>query len=338
MNQFNQFLTSLNLNPAACGAIMPSKRSACDECREDPALVGLPFTNCSNAGTRKLACSKDLDGCERCKRENISCHYSEQKPMGRPRKRQFIETTRDDPAASSQKFDPLDLVPLSYNVEHFDIYNDNAPAEPYFTNGQSALTLPPEETVPERVSKVDGQRVMWHFGDQNFMGGPPINFENMDLGRAEDPVPTLNSPPKLSTPSLTDSENSHSVILAPCSCLASMYLALSSLQQFPSDIVAALRTVRGAAATAAETIVSTFSIIQSYRISRAASKVSCLILLSRGTEPDRDLLCQCEHPNSQDTRVDVFVQHFTRNSLADFMLTRGSIVVSTVWFRGFGES
>lgn len=53
----------------ASGGPAPKHR-ACDECR-----------------TRKLACSKEPDGCARCKRENIVCHYSAQKPMGRPRKR-----------------------------------------------------------------------------------------------------------------------------------------------------------------------------------------------------------------------------------------------------------
>ncbi|KAK6841295.1 hypothetical protein PG987_002155 [Apiospora arundinis] len=48
----------------------PKKHRACDECR-----------------SRKLACSKEADGCTRCKREGIACHYSPQKQMGRPRKR-----------------------------------------------------------------------------------------------------------------------------------------------------------------------------------------------------------------------------------------------------------
>ncbi|KAK4175115.1 hypothetical protein QBC36DRAFT_241815 [Triangularia setosa] len=50
------------------------KRRACDECRG-----------------RKLACSKEVDGCARCKREGIKCVYSPQKPMGRPRKRAHVE-------------------------------------------------------------------------------------------------------------------------------------------------------------------------------------------------------------------------------------------------------
>ncbi|KAK3398040.1 hypothetical protein B0T20DRAFT_239128 [Sordaria brevicollis] len=52
----------------------PVKRRACDECR-----------------ARKLACSKEPDGCARCKREGVHCNYSAQKPMGRPRKRPHVE-------------------------------------------------------------------------------------------------------------------------------------------------------------------------------------------------------------------------------------------------------
>ncbi|KAI1178816.1 hypothetical protein F4777DRAFT_536866 [Nemania sp. FL0916] len=52
------------------------KHRACDECR-----------------IRKLACSKDPNGCARCRRENIPCRYSPQKPMGRPRKRAREEST-----------------------------------------------------------------------------------------------------------------------------------------------------------------------------------------------------------------------------------------------------
>ncbi|POR39454.1 Uncharacterized protein TPAR_00355 [Tolypocladium paradoxum] len=51
------------------------KHRACDECR-----------------ARKLACSKEPDGCARCKREGIPCHYSPQKPMGRPRKRRHVDS------------------------------------------------------------------------------------------------------------------------------------------------------------------------------------------------------------------------------------------------------
>ncbi|KAF4999264.1 hypothetical protein FDECE_11558 [Fusarium decemcellulare] len=62
------------------------KHRACDECR-----------------SRKLACSKEPDGCSRCKKEGILCHYSPQKPMGRPRKRRHVESDGPMPAAQEQQ-------------------------------------------------------------------------------------------------------------------------------------------------------------------------------------------------------------------------------------------
>ncbi|KAI5298734.1 hypothetical protein KEM56_003819, partial [Ascosphaera pollenicola] len=67
----------------------PPKKRACDECR-----------------AKKLKCTKELDGCTRCKRQNARCHYSPQKPMGRPRKfyavqSQQSESPTEDAVASS---------------------------------------------------------------------------------------------------------------------------------------------------------------------------------------------------------------------------------------------
>lgn len=192
-------------------------------------------------GTRKLACSKNPDGCERCKRENIVCHYSEQKPMGRPRKRQHIDTSEEP---SNNESLNLELPP--YALEHYDGYHDGAVAEPYDTNG---LPLP-NGGVNSTASSATTLNVLWHFG------GPPINFGEMGVDAAGNPIPALDPVQPLSmnsNTSVTDSENSSNPP-GPCSCLASMYLALASLQQLPTDIVSALSTVRGAARTAAESI------------------------------------------------------------------------------------
>jgi hypothetical protein len=46
-------------------------------------------------GKRKLKCSGEPAGCGRCLKQQLTCHYSAQKQMGRPRKRQ---KTIDDPS------------------------------------------------------------------------------------------------------------------------------------------------------------------------------------------------------------------------------------------------
>lgn len=57
------------------------RHAACDECRK-----------------RKLKCSGEPTGCSRCVKQNLICHYSEQKQMGRPRKRQKTETESSPPS------------------------------------------------------------------------------------------------------------------------------------------------------------------------------------------------------------------------------------------------
>ncbi|RDL41986.1 Uncharacterized protein BP5553_01965 [Venustampulla echinocandica] len=218
------------------------KHRACDECRN-----------------RKLACSKDPDGCQRCKRENIVCHYSEQKPMGRPRKRQFIETTRDDPMPDPT-LHSLDLGPLPFVADDLDFYNyDGATAEPYYTNTQAARAVPAEPAKPGVASQIANENATWHFKTSNILGTAPIDFTDMDLGPTGGANPIFDQVPPLASAASNGStpESGDSPIAStgsPCSCLATMYLSLSSLQQFPSDVVSALNTVRGAARTASNAI------------------------------------------------------------------------------------
>ncbi|KAH8599030.1 hypothetical protein B0O99DRAFT_505423 [Bisporella sp. PMI_857] len=199
------------------------KHRACDECRQ-----------------RKLACSKDPDGCNRCKRENINCHYSEQKTMGRPRKRQFIETTIKATQQDTQ------AAPQPFYVDGIDVFN----ASSTFTN---YTTILPNDSLAYPAKTADGP-APWYFGDGQMLNGPPINFDAMGFRFGDDNVPPLDQDLQLSSASNTDSEGSppQSTSPPPCSCLASMYLALAALQQFPNDVVAALKTIRGAAATASQ--------------------------------------------------------------------------------------
>jgi hypothetical protein len=145
--------------------------------------------------------------------------------MGRPRKRQFVEAVIEDQSLDqTQGQDLLSLFP-----EGFDSYNDGPVAEPYFTN----VVQPP----------------LWHFGGHDTVVGPPINFADVDFASGAPQFSTA------SNPSLTDSESPPPQSApGPCSCLASMYLSLAAMQSLPSDIVSALKTVRGAAATAASSV------------------------------------------------------------------------------------
>lgn len=212
------------------------------------------FCSLIESGTRKLACSKDSDGCERCKREAIICHYSEQKPMGRPRKRQFIETTNDNPP-SNPSLEPLEPGQLPLVVNDYGYPSDAAIAQPFYMDAQSGFEMP-EAAIKATVDVGSGGHgEPFHFGERMNYGN--INFDST-MDEAIDPI--LDQPPALSSgsnPSASDAGSSPSqnqTPLAPCSCLASMYLALASLQQLPTDIVLALKTVRQAAMTASSTV------------------------------------------------------------------------------------
>ena len=178
--------------------------------------------------------------------------------MGRPRKRRFIEAVQGE-AVEDHVDGHENTALLSFSADDFDF--DAALAEPYHPIGHpAAAAVFPDGTTDLRTTTADEGRFIWHFGGKGIMAGPLTTFGDVDFGGGEDLIPPVEQVPQLSTASntsTTDNENSppHSTAtLPPCSCLASMYLSLASLQQFPTDIVAALATVRGAAATAANSI------------------------------------------------------------------------------------
>ena len=68
------------------------RRSACDDCRKLDRLLRPPSHANFSVGARKVQCSGDVSGCQRCRRAGIRCFYSPPKPPGRPRKiRKVIE-------------------------------------------------------------------------------------------------------------------------------------------------------------------------------------------------------------------------------------------------------
>ncbi|CAG8982755.1 hypothetical protein HYALB_00001036 [Hymenoscyphus albidus] len=239
MSAFNKFLTSLDLDPVACGSVvMPStakattttvKRRSCDECR-----------------TRKLACTKNPNGCDRCTRERLACHYSEQKPMGRPRKRQFVETLQDEqPVASDLTVESLNMGPLPFDITDFGFdydYNDGGVAQPYYINEAPFASVPPTNTFDTNHT-LDME-------NNDVLIDAAINVEGIN-NDSSNPSDSFLNAISMTTASNNSSDSGTSL---PCSCLASMYLSLASLQQFPSDIAPALSVVRKAARTASHTI------------------------------------------------------------------------------------
>jgi hypothetical protein len=82
---FNNNEQNLTMNMATSAATEAAQKrhAACDQCRQ-----------------RKLKCSGEVTGCSRCVKNNLVCIYSEQKQMGRPKKRQ---RTDDDTSTNNQQ-------------------------------------------------------------------------------------------------------------------------------------------------------------------------------------------------------------------------------------------
>ncbi|KAH8808285.1 hypothetical protein F5884DRAFT_674112 [Xylogone sp. PMI_703] len=207
------------------------KHKACDECR-----------------SRKLACSKEPDGCERCRKEGIACHYSEQKPMGRPRKKRPTETSKDIilPDDKVQESGHT-LQPIATDIQ--DSYHDISIPDPYFTDipiDSNEITA--DQNTPRDLSPI------WTYRPRGEMEGPD-SFGDFDflleLGNSsssDQNIQVMNSEVQSTVHDATNSQKTSTA--GPCGCLATMYLSLASLQEFPSDIKTALFTVRSAAVTA----------------------------------------------------------------------------------------
>ena len=172
--------------------------------------------------------------------------------MGRPRKRQFIETTKDD-SVLNPTVEPFEPGQLPWAMNDNGYPSDTDIAQPFYINAESGFELPSEAAKQASgptltADKGDGYGDLWHLGDRMNFGN--IDFDSSPDGTIDPPALSSGSNPSTSDDGGSPSQKS----LAPCSCLASMYLALASLQQLPTDIVLALKTVREAGMTASATV------------------------------------------------------------------------------------
>ncbi|KAK8168720.1 hypothetical protein BKA80DRAFT_187700, partial [Phyllosticta citrichinensis] len=197
------------------------RHAACDECRK-----------CH----RKLKCSGDKPRCGRCVRESITCVYSPQKQMGRPRKRR-----RDDAS-------PIQLPPTHHH------YGGGA-------SGSSKPLMINDQSLSHSHS---GQ--FSHEGTSAGGSGTCSRSESafwMDSRRFADMVQrqdlSIDGSSSYHTPPLPAPHHEQPLIAPPlppqCACLSTMYLTLTSLHSLSShEFPFVLPTLRSAINTIATVI------------------------------------------------------------------------------------
>ncbi|KAI1143331.1 hypothetical protein F5Y05DRAFT_408776 [Hypoxylon sp. FL0543] len=232
----------------------PPKHRACDECR-----------------TRKLACTKEPDGCSRCKREGIACHYSPQKPMGRPRKRPRDESSNENAEAVA--------VPASKNTMTELPPTTEDPGLAFLSlltggevNHDALGALSPEKGYPfsfgytgDSLGDIGFDPVPQHapsFSPSNI--DPSLFVSILEPPLSAEQVPNL-SPNSASTPESVSSSGSVAAAVQPpitastnltgtCAHTAALYLALDAMQKVPEGVEAALAHARKATRTAYDVV------------------------------------------------------------------------------------
>ncbi|KAI1356914.1 hypothetical protein F5Y01DRAFT_309456 [Xylaria sp. FL0043] len=238
------------------------KHRACDECR-----------------IRKLACTKESNGCSRCRRENIPCHYSPQKPMGRPRKRPREDSDERPlaaapPAKTSMTEQPPDTEDPGLQfinlllASDLDLDLSHSLQTPQGTTTTTAMTAAATTTAEDPTS------VPWDymsFGDVNFDSQPAEHAQifsptNIDPALFIAPAAAPKSPPTDQVPALsppnsntTSSPESTSPATQTssalgCDCTAKLYSALNWMQNLPNEVESSIRLARLAAKTAYEVV------------------------------------------------------------------------------------
>ncbi|KAF6218296.1 hypothetical protein HO133_005642 [Letharia lupina] len=233
--------------------------SACDECR-----------------TRKLKCSGEAAGCSRCKSESTTCHYSQKKTMGRPRKRRHEEaggTDREENMGASEGLDvgAADVGPRDSHLATFSGNDPGLGTDGFHFSGNS---LEEEDTFP--FGPGNGSI----FPDTDCFSfdlpeGPASNLEqglpdwdpSQDLGQpfstlADTPL-RLQTPPNV--PGKVDSNScSTGNAVIGCSCLSSLYSMLAKFQSLPETSFPYSMGALRSAASLGRSIVACHNCLQAY--------------------------------------------------------------------------
>ncbi|KAL8671334.1 MAG: hypothetical protein Q9168_004171 [Polycauliona sp. 1 TL-2023] len=197
----------------------PKKHGACDECPP---------------GLRKVKCSGEQDGCSRCQDEGITCHYSDKKTMGRPRKRRRDGHSIQDDADADGVEDGEPAVDQLHVRYHPDPSpgNDFTPSTaPSLSNLSLDVPYTAAPDVPRALDPALASATDWdpvhgsdlraygigadHLGSNGIGNGPnhlgiPEHYGTMSADMSNDPAPS-------------DS----------CTCLTQLHMTLQAFQSMP---------------------------------------------------------------------------------------------------------
>lgn len=168
--------------------------------------------------------------------------------MGRPRKRQCNGETKESNLELHSIVPEFDTLPYFNDSFQFDPF-PNVDGLQFPNNTMNYSALPAEQLQAKELCTIDGGRVVLHFGDDF---NTPIDFGTDDTS-IEGAVRSIETTAQEHVEGHGLLASGHPVPSAPgppCSCLPTMYLAMSSLQEFPTNVETALATVRAAANTA----------------------------------------------------------------------------------------
>ncbi len=173
--------------------------------------------------------------------------------MGRPRKRQ---------ANGEMKRGNLDFQSIVPEFDSLPYFDDNFQVDPFTDIGSLQFpqnhtdypTISSEQAPASGLCTLDDGRLVFHFGVDEL--NVPIDFgvDDISADSTGPIVPTVQVPVKHILGVFAGDHPAPSVAGPPCSCLATIYLAMSSLQELPIEVEAALATVRAAASTAQSSI------------------------------------------------------------------------------------
>ncbi|CZT24581.1 uncharacterized protein RCC_10306 [Ramularia collo-cygni] len=229
------------------------RRSACEECR-----------------TKKLKCSGTQPACTRCVREGITCFYSPQKTMGRPKKRERSEErSQSDEPTRRRKSGP------SPRTNAGDGTVVQPPEQQQMPDKSPAQNASPAYDMGSYASAFTSDGNLQPWVQQSFPGEvatswnspssavPTLTPDNDSLsspsaGASFPPADALASTSFQLDPTLSDPPNK-TLTIPSCACLSTIYLTLSTINNMKTAadfaFPAALHPLRQAMSTA-ETVLA----------------------------------------------------------------------------------